>query len=86
MKMITVSEKGQIAIPQSIRQQLGIDRGDELVATIIKNKIVLEKAEHIDAYLADDFEDTLAWSMDSLKEVWDNKSDEKIWKKYLKKK
>ena len=31
----------------------------------------------------DEFKDWYLLSMDSLKEVWDNDSDEEIWKKYL---
>ena len=29
--VITVSEKGQIVIPQSLREELGIERGDKLI-------------------------------------------------------
>jgi 5'-deoxynucleotidase YfbR-like HD superfamily hydrolase len=34
--------------------------------------------------MSDDFSDLYAHSMDSLKEVWDNKSDE-VWENYIKK-
>ncbi len=84
MKTIKVSEKGQIAIPQPIRATLGIERGDELIIIQIDNKILLEKAQKIEQKLRDDFKDILRFNEKSLKEVWDNKSDD-IWSYYLKK-
>ncbi|MBI2548682.1 AbrB/MazE/SpoVT family DNA-binding domain-containing protein [Candidatus Woesearchaeota archaeon] len=83
MKTIKVSEKGQIAIPQSIRETLGIERGDELIIIQLNNKIVIEKAERTEQRLQEDFKDILKFSEKSLKEVWANKSDD-IWNEYLK--
>lgn len=85
MKTIKVSEKGQIAIPQAVRDSLGINQGDELVMIQIDNKILLEKSQKIEQKLQDDFKDILKFSEQSLKEVWDNPEDE-IWNSYLKKK
>jgi len=82
IKTIKVSDKGQIAIPRSIRETLGIDRGDELVVIQIDNKILLEKTQKMEQKLKDDFKDILKFSENSLKEVWDNKEDD-IWNKYL---
>lgn len=83
MKTIKVSEKGQIAIPNQIRETLGIEQGDELVIIQIDNKILIEKAQRTEQKLKEDFKDILKFSEKSLKEVWDNKSDN-IWNKYLK--
>jgi len=83
MKTIRVSEKGQIAIPQTMRDILGINKGDELVVIQLDNKILLEKAQKIEQKIKDDFKDILKFSEKSLKEVWDNKSDD-IWNRYLK--
>lgn len=85
MRTIKVSEKGQIAIPQAVRDSLGINQGDELVMIQIDNKILLEKSQKIEQKLQDDFKDILKFSEQSLKEVWDNPEDE-IWNSYLKKK
>ncbi|MEK6889289.1 MAG: AbrB/MazE/SpoVT family DNA-binding domain-containing protein [Nanoarchaeota archaeon] len=85
MKTIKVSEKGQIAIPQAIRDSLGISQGDELVMIEIDNKILLEKSKKVEQKLQDDFKDILKFNEQSLKEVWDNSSDE-IWNSYLKNK
>lgn len=83
IKTIKVSEKGQIAIPQLIRETLGIERGDELVVIQIDNKILIEKAQKIEKRLQDNFKDILKFSEKSLKEVWSNKKDD-IWNEYLK--
>lgn len=85
IKTIKVSEKGQIAIPQVIRDSLGINQGDELIMIQMNNKILLEKSQKIEQKLQDNFKDILKFSEQSLKEVWDN-SDDEIWNSYLKKK
>ncbi len=82
IKTIRVSEKGQIAIPQIIREQMGIQQGDELVLLQIEGRILLEKAQKTEEKLLDNFKDILKFSEKSLTEVWDNKEDE-IWSKYL---
>ena len=82
MKTVKVSEKGQIAIPQSVRQIMGIHQGDDLVMIQIDGKLLLEKTQQAEQKMKDDFKDILKFSEKSLKEVWDNKEDE-IWSKYL---
>jgi AbrB family looped-hinge helix DNA binding protein len=83
IKTIRVSEKGQIAIPQIIREQMGIEQGDELVLLQIGGRILLEKAQKTEEKLLDNFKDILKFSEQSLTDVWDNKEDE-IWSQYLK--
>src|SRR3989344_4485309 len=78
MKTIRVSEKGQIAIPNQIRETLEIEQGDELVIIQVGNKILIEKAQITEKRLEDDFRDILKFSEKSLKEVWNNKSDD-VW-------
>jgi AbrB family looped-hinge helix DNA binding protein len=82
MKTIRVSEKGQIAIPLPVREKLKIEQGDELVLIQVGNKILLQKVRQVEQKLQDEFKDILKFSEMSLKEVWDNKSDE-IWNRYL---
>jgi len=84
VKTIKVSDKGQIAIPQSIREEAGIGKGDNLVIVQDNGKILLEKAKKISAKMRDDFRDLLKFSEKSLKTVWGNKQDD-IWNSYLKK-
>ena len=83
MKTIKVSEKGQIAIPNQIRETLDIEQGDELVIIQVGDKILIEKAQITEKRLKDDFKDILRFSEKSLKEVWNNKSDD-VWNQYLK--
>jgi len=80
---VKVSEKGQIAIPQSIRESIGIARGDELVLLQVNGKLLIEKSKKIEQKLQDDFKDILAFNNKSLKEVWDNDEDD-VWSGYLK--
>lgn len=82
---VTVSNKGQIAIPVSIREEMGIDEGDTLVMFQIDDKILIEKEKDVEKTMKDDLRDILKLSEESLKEVWDNREDE-IWNKYKKRK
>ena len=82
IKTLRVSDKGQISIPNSVRQKLGIERGDNLILFEIEGKILLEKQQKVFDKMKDDFKDVLHFSEQSLKEVWDNSEDE-IWNRYL---
>ena len=83
MKTIKVSDKGQIVIPSSIRETIGIEKGDELILFEINGKILIEKTKRISDKIKEDFKDILKFSEQSLKKIWDNKEDE-IWNTYLK--
>lgn len=83
MKIIKVSNKGQISIPQIFRERLGIERGDDLILFEIGGKLLIEKPKKILDNLKDEFKDILSFSEQSLKEVWGNPEDE-IWGDYLK--
>lgn len=83
MKILSVSEKGQIAIPQSIRNTLNINKGDTLTIFQINNKLVLEKTEDSEKKMKDEFKDIAKFSELAMKKVWDNKEDE-IWNQYIK--
>jgi len=81
LKTVKVSDKGQIAIPQDVREKAGINKGDILIIIQEDNKLLLEKTSE---KMKDDFKDILKLSEHSLKEVWDNEQDN-IWNEYLKK-
>ena len=83
VKTIKVSDKGQIAIPQTIREQVGIKKGDELVIFEANGKILIEKSHKVSAKMKDHFKDLMKFSEQALKDVWNNKKDE-IWNSYLK--
>ena len=83
IKTIKISDKGQISIPQAIREKAGLKRGDELIIIQTDGKILLEKAQNVSSKVEDDFRDIIKFSEQSLKGVWDNKQDD-IWNDYLK--
>ena len=47
MKALTISSKGQIAIPKGIRDSLHIKEGDQLVYRIERGRIVLEPVVNV---------------------------------------
>ncbi len=81
-KTIKVTDKGQISIPSSIREIIGIEKGDELLIIENKGKILIEKVDKISKEIIDDYSDIIKFNEKSLAEVWDNKEDE-IWGEYL---
>ena len=83
IKTIKVSDKGQIAIPQSIRESLGIQRGDDLIILEVGGKLLIEKQKKVSEMVKDSFKDILHFSEQSLGSVWNNTEDE-IWSSYLK--
>jgi len=84
MKTIKVSDKGQIAIPNQMRETLGINRGDELVIFQVGKRILIEKLSDVEYKMKDEFKDVMKLNERSLKKVWNNKSDD-VWNSYLKK-
>jgi AbrB family looped-hinge helix DNA binding protein len=78
LKTVSVSEKGQIAIPREIRDMMGIRKGDRLLLTAIKKRILIEKSETITKKMEDDFSHLKMLSEKSAKKLWDN-NDDKIW-------
>ena len=72
IKIIKVTDKGQISLPISIRESLRISQGDELMATSSGNSLILKKIKK------DDFSDLLKHSEKVAKKLWSNKEDE-IW-------
>ena len=72
MKTIKVSEKGQIALPQTMRETLGIEQGDELIIIRDNDALVIKKVKR------ENFSDLLKHSEKVAKKLWDNKEDE-VW-------
>lgn len=85
MTTVKVSAKGQIAIPQGMRESLGIDKGDSLVLFQSNGKILVEKSQSLSKKLKDDLKDICKFSEKTLKKIWDNKEDE-IWNQLGKRK
>jgi len=57
LKIIKVSQKGQIAIPAEVQKMTGIKKGDNLILFIKGKKIMLEKVDTVIAQVNDDFKD-----------------------------
>ena len=83
VKTVTVSEKGQISIPQEIRKRLSVEKGSTLVLVLKDEKLLICKASHISQSVEDDFEDLVRYTELSVKKIWDNDGDD-VWNRYLK--
>lgn len=57
MELVTVKNKFQIVIPQSIREQMHVDVGDLLEASIVDGKLTFTPKSVIDRHLAEGLED-----------------------------
>ncbi|MDD3244983.1 MAG: AbrB/MazE/SpoVT family DNA-binding domain-containing protein [Candidatus ainarchaeum sp.] len=78
IKTATISDKGQISIPISIRNQLNLKKGASLILVVDKKKIILQKAE--DVFLTKEDKEYYKLLDKSLKS-WNN-NDDKRWNKY----
>lgn len=45
--LVTVTSKGQIVIPASVRKKLNIQKGQKFVVSVEDNKIILEPVEEL---------------------------------------
>ena len=85
IKTIKVSS-GKINIPVKIMKNFNIKDGTELVLIENNNSIILEKKDVFISKLNDSELDDIGWlnlAENSMKKLWDNKRDDKIWSKYL---
>ncbi len=80
LRTVTVSEKGQVAIPVDIRRRLNIRKGQTLVLQVSEDKLLFAKSEEVSRKMKDDFRHLLALSEKTAKELWENEQDT-IWDK-----
>ncbi len=78
VKVISVSSKGQIVIPEEFRDDLKLRKGSHLVMIKEGDTLFLKKEESV----RDEFAGLLKLSEKSLKDVWGSKKDD-IWNNYL---
>jgi len=78
VKTVKVSDKGQIAIPVDVREETGIETGDELVLVQEGKKILLELSQNVSKSVKEDFSDLLKLSEKTLSNLWNNDADA-IW-------
>ncbi len=80
LRTVTVSEKGQVAIPVDIRRRLNIRKGQTLVLQVSEDKLLIAKSEEVSRKMKDDFRHLLALAEKTAKELWENEQDT-IWDK-----
>jgi len=56
ISLTRVSSKGQIVIPQEVRESLFLKEGDKILIIKNNNQLILKKAEDFDKNLAKDLE------------------------------
>jgi len=78
IKTVKVSEKGQIAIPADIREEIGIKQGDTLVLIREKDRLLLQKAEQVGKEAKGEFQHLLKHSEDVARQFWSTKADD-VW-------
>lgn len=75
LRTVTVSEKGQVAIPIDIRKRLNIRKGQTLVLQVSDDKLLIAKSEEVSKKMRDEFEPLLRLSERSARELWENEKD-----------
>lgn len=85
IRKVTISDKGQIAIPIDVQKSLGVKKGDELILVGKDDKLLLEKPARFFGLIEDDFKDMLAHAEQSLRrDVWpESEKEDKTWAAYL---
>lgn len=75
MRTVTVTEKGQIAIPKEIRKQANFKEGSKMVILAFKDRIELRPIKQLEGML------TALASEKVLGKDWNSREDKKAWKK-----
>lgn len=75
---VKVSEKGQIAIPVKVRDDMRIKKGDTLIIIQEGEKMIVQKANHIKSSLGKEFNHLLKHADDVAKRFWGTKADD-VW-------
>ena len=74
MKTVTITERGQVAIPKELRGHKAFKEGNKIVVLAYKNRIELRPLKEVE-----DLFPALA-SEKSLSKKWLNKEEDKAWK------
>jgi AbrB family looped-hinge helix DNA binding protein len=75
LRTVTVSEKGQVAIPVDIRRRLNIRKGQTLVLEVSKDKLLIAKSEEVSKKMKDDFQHLITLAEGSARALWENEKD-----------
>ena len=85
IETITVSSRGQVVIPERVREQLQIEEGMKLVLIQEGDQIILKK-ENLFLQKVKEQQERNAWislGEAAFAQVWNNVKDETTWKRYL---
>ena len=87
IEVISVSSRGQIVIPEKMRESLGIKEGSRLVLVEKEGGLLIRKEEEITKHLQEEKrKEDIGWmilAQKCIEDIWDNPKDEEVWKKYL---
>jgi AbrB family looped-hinge helix DNA binding protein len=75
LRTVTVSEKGQVAIPVDIRRRLNIRKGQTLVLQVSEDKLLIAKSEEVSKKMKDDFQHLVILAERSARTLWENEKD-----------
>ena len=78
VRTVTVSDKGQIAIPADVREQAGIKQGDTLLIIQEDKGVLLQKTEQLGKKARDEFAHLLKHSDNVAKKFWGTSADD-VW-------
>ncbi len=81
IKTIKLSAKGQLCIPQEMREEVGFKEGEKLILIAKDKEIIIKKSKNLLEDLDMEGFETMLMSEEVLKEEWDNEYDER-WNKY----
>ena len=86
IETIKVSSRGQIVIPEDIRNHLGISEGTKLVLIEKENKLILVKEKEFLESLENNDKEKAGWlslAEKNLEKIWNNPKDDEEWSQYL---
>ena len=78
IRVVAVSSKGQIVIPEEFREELNLKKGTHQVMIKEGSTLFLKREEDV----KDEFSDLLKISEKSLEDIWGSEKED-IWNKYL---
>ena len=84
LETITVSSKGQVVIPEAMRESMRIKKGSKLVLVQENNRIIIESEKTFLENLKKNKENAewLSLSQKTMEKVWDNRKDDDTWNRY----
>ena len=86
IETIKVSSRGQIVIPEDIRNHLGISEGTKLVLIEKEKKLILVKEKEFLESLENNDKEKAGWlslAEKNLEKIWNNPKDDEEWSQYL---